>query len=50
MWSMLEERVLGRLKTDANLRARLPQIETAVAEGRLAATLAVAEIAAALGI
>jgi LAO/AO transport system kinase len=50
MWSMLEERVLGRLKTDASLRARLPQIETAVAEGRLAATLAVAEIAAALGI
>ena len=50
MWSMLEDRVLTRLKTDASLRARLPQIEAAVAEGRLAATLAVAEIAAALGI
>ena len=50
MWSMLEERVLARLKSDASLRARLPQIEAAVAEGRLAATLAVAEIAAVLGV
>ncbi len=50
MWSMLEDRVLSRLKSDASLRARLPQIEAAVAEGRLAATLAVAEIAATLGI
>ncbi len=50
MWSMLEERVLGRLKSDASLRARLPAIEAAVADGRLAATLAVAEIAAALGV
>jgi LAO/AO transport system kinase len=50
MWSMLEDRMLGRLKSDASLRARLPQIETAVAEGRLSAALAVEEIAAALGI
>ena len=50
MWSMLEERVLGRLKSDPGLRARLPQIEAAVADGRLAATLAVAEIAAVLGV
>lgn len=50
MWSMLEERVLGRLKSDASLRARLPQIEAAVADGRLAATLAVDEIAAMLEI
>jgi LAO/AO transport system kinase len=50
MWSMLEERVLGRLKSDASLRARLPQIEAAVADGRLAATLAVDEIAAMLDI
>jgi LAO/AO transport system kinase len=46
MWSMLEERLFGRLKSDASVRARLPGIETAVAEGRLAATLAVEEIAA----
>ena len=46
MWSMLEERLFSRLKSDASVRARLPAIETAVAEGRLAATLAVEEIAA----
>ena len=50
MWSMLEERVLGRLKSDASLRARLPQIEAAVADGWRAATLAVDEIAAMLDI
>ena len=49
MWSMLEERLLARLKSDAALRAKLPQIEAAVADGRLAATLAVEQIAAALG-
>jgi LAO/AO transport system kinase len=50
MWSMLEERVFARLKSDTRLRARLPEIEAAVAGGRLAATLAVEEIAAMLGI
>ena len=32
---MLNERVFARLKSDARLRARLPAIEAAVAEGRL---------------
>ena len=50
MWSMLEERLFGRLKSDPSVRARLPDIEAAVAGGRLAATLAVDEIAAMLGI
>ena len=50
MWSMLEERVFARLKSDTRLRARLPEIEAAVAGGRLAATLAVEEIAAMLGL
>jgi LAO/AO transport system kinase len=50
MWSMLEQRVFARLHTDAGLRARLPQIEAAVADGRLSPTLAVDEIAAALGL
>jgi LAO/AO transport system kinase len=50
MWSMLDERVFGRLKSDQRLRAQLPAIETAVAEGRLAATLAVEQIAALIGI
>jgi LAO/AO transport system kinase len=49
MWSMLEDRVFARLRSDARLRARLPQIERAVAEGRLSAPLAVEEIASALG-
>ena len=50
MWSMLEQRVFPKLHTDAGLRARLPQIEAAVADGRLSPTLAVEEIAAALGL
>jgi len=50
MWSMLEQRVFAKLHTDAGLRARLPQIEAAVADGRLSPTLAVDEIAAALGL
>jgi LAO/AO transport system kinase len=45
MWSMLNERVFARLKSDSHVRARLPAIEAAVAEGRLSATLAVEEIA-----
>jgi len=50
MWSMLEQRVFAKLHTDAGLRARLPQIEAAVAERRLSAVLAVEEIATALGL
>jgi len=50
MWSMLEQRVYAKLHTDAGLRTRLPQIEAAVAEGRLSAVLAVDEIATALGL
>jgi LAO/AO transport system kinase len=50
MWSMLEQRVFAKLHTDPGLRARLPRIEAAVAEGRLSPTLAVEEIATALGL
>jgi LAO/AO transport system kinase len=50
MWSMLNERVFARLKSDSHVRARLPAIEAAVAEGRLSATLAVEEIAGLLRI
>ena len=50
MWSMLEDRFHLRLKTDAKLKARLPAIEKAVADGRLAPALAVDEIATALGV
>lgn len=49
MWSMLEERLFAKLRSDPGLRARLPRIEAAVGEGRLSAVLAVEEIATALG-
>ena len=50
LWSMLEDRVFLRLRTDAALRAKLPQIEAAVADGTLSPTLAVDEIATVLGL
>ena len=49
-WTMLEDRVHTRLKSDPRLRARLPQIEAAVAAGNLSATLAVEDIASALNL
>jgi LAO/AO transport system kinase len=39
-----------RLKIDARLKARLPAIEKAVADGTLAPALAVDEIAQVLGV
>jgi LAO/AO transport system kinase len=50
MWAMLEDRFHLRLKTDAKLKARLPAIEKAVADGTLAPSLAVEEIAGVLGV
>jgi LAO/AO transport system kinase len=50
MWAMLEDRVFARLKSDAALKAKLPKLETAVAEGRMSPAVAVDQIAAALGI
>ena len=50
MWAMLEDRFHLRLKTDAKLKARLPEIEKAVADGTLSPALAVEEIASALGV
>ncbi|SRR6266508_4009498 len=50
MWSMLEERLFARLKSDPVLNAKLPQIETAVANGQLSPMLAVTQIAEALGL
>ena len=49
MWSMLEERLTSRLRSDPAVRAKLKQAEAAVAAGKLAPTLAVEEIAALLG-
>ncbi len=46
MWSMLEERLTARLRSDPAIRAKVRAAEVAVAAGRLAPTLAVDEIAA----
>lgn len=45
MWSMLEERVSARVRSDPQLKARLPALEKAVAKGELSPSLAVEEIA-----
>jgi LAO/AO transport system kinase len=50
MWAMIEERLIGRLKSDTTVKARLPALEAAVAEGRVSPALAAEEIAEALGI
>lgn len=49
MWSILEDRWRSRVASDGKLRAKLPQIEKAVAEGRLSPALAVDDILATLG-
>jgi GTPase len=50
LWSMLDERLIARLKSDPALKSRLPELERAVAEGRLSPALAVDEIAVAMGL
>jgi LAO/AO transport system kinase len=50
MWAMLEERITARLRSDPALRAKLPRLEAAVADGRMTASLAAEELAAALGV
>jgi len=50
MWTMLEERLTARLRSDPAVRAKLKHAEAQVAAGTLAPTLAVEEIAALLGL
>lgn len=50
MWAMLEDRLSSKLRSDPGLKAKLPQLEKAVAAGKLSPMLAVEEIAQALGI
>jgi LAO/AO transport system kinase len=50
MWTMLEERLTRRLRSDTSIRARLRQAEIQVAAGKLTPTLAVDEIARLLGV
>ena len=44
MWAMIEDRLMGRLRDDRTLRARLPEIEQAVADGTLTATAAAEDV------
>ena len=44
MWSMLEQRMLARLRADASVRAKVKKIEAEVAAGRLTPSLAAEEI------
>src|SRR6266851_445151 len=50
MWTMLEDFFRGRLAADAKLKAKLPQIEAAVAAGELSPARAVDQIVAAMGL
>jgi LAO/AO transport system kinase len=45
MWSMLEQRMLARLRSEPSIRAKVRKIETEVAEGRIAPSLAAEQIA-----
>jgi LAO/AO transport system kinase len=50
MWTLLEERLTARLRSDPSVRAKVKQAEAQVAAGKLAPTLAVDEIATLLGL
>jgi LAO/AO transport system kinase len=50
MWTLLEERLMAKLRSDPAVRAKVKAAETAVAAGTLAPTLAVEEIAGMLGL
>jgi LAO/AO transport system kinase len=50
MWSMLEDRLLRALKEQPRVQALLPELERAVADGRLTPALAVEQILDAFGV
>jgi LAO/AO transport system kinase len=50
MWSMLEDRLLRALREQPRVKALLPELERAVADGRLTPTLAVERILDAFGV
>src|ERR1700712_1166264 len=45
MWSMLEQRMMARLRADPAIRARVKKVETEVADGRITPGLAAEQIA-----
>ena len=50
MWSIFDDRLRERLRSDRALEARMPQLEADVAAGRLSPAVAADEIAQALGV
>jgi LAO/AO transport system kinase len=50
MWTLIEERFRERLRTDPKVKARLPALEAAVADGKLPPALAAEQIADLLGL
>jgi len=45
MWSMLEQRMMSRLRADASIRAKVKKTETEVADGRITPSVAAEQIA-----
>jgi LAO/AO transport system kinase len=45
MWSMLEQRMMARLRADASMRAKVKKVEAEVADGRITPAVAAEEIA-----
>lgn len=50
MWTMLDDRLMQALKLHPGVQTLLPELEQAVAEGRLTPTLAVERVLAAFGV
>jgi LAO/AO transport system kinase len=50
MWTMVEQRLFGRLHSTAAIEAKLPKIEAAVSEGKLSPAVGADEIVAMLGL
>jgi LAO/AO transport system kinase len=48
MWSMLEQQMMARLRSDASIRAKVKKIEAEVAEGRVSPSSAAEQVAAML--
>jgi LAO/AO transport system kinase len=44
MWSMLEQRMMARLRADASMRAKVKRVEAEVADGRITPALAAEQI------
>ncbi|BBF94188.1 methylmalonyl Co-A mutase-associated GTPase MeaB [Blastochloris tepida] len=49
MWAMVDDRLKAKIQSDPAVRARVPALEKAVAEGTMPVSLAAEEIAALLG-